>query len=140
MTDEFYVYAQSRTKTGPGSEDFSSWENMSISPREGATYSGEIVLLCNRTSYSASTFFAQMMKAHPKAIIMGDDTGGGGGVPAYGELPNGWLYRFSSSQTINPKGEDIEGGVEVDQKVDLDPGDESNGVDTILEVALDHFN
>ncbi|HDR51434.1 MAG TPA: hypothetical protein ENN90_07415 [Mariniphaga anaerophila] len=27
---------------------------------------------------------------------------GGGGIPAYGELPNGWIFRFSATQTVNP--------------------------------------
>ncbi|MCA1760881.1 MAG: peptidase S41, partial [Bacteroidales bacterium] len=88
-------------------------------------------------SYSSSNRFAQMMKSLPSAILMGDDTGGGGGIPAYGELPNGWIFRFSATQTVNPQGEHIENGVPVDVKVALNAEDEANGIDTILEAALD---
>jgi len=137
FTAKEFVYGRNRIKTGPGPDDFSPWRTLSISPRSGEKYTGNIVLLCNRRSYSASSLFAQMMRSLPHATLMGDQTGGGGGVPAYGELPNGWMYRFSSSQVLSPQGEHIEGGVPVDIPVTLDPADEARGVDTIIEAALD---
>ncbi|HKK61531.1 MAG TPA: S41 family peptidase [Bacteroidales bacterium] len=139
FTDTGFVYARSRIKTGPAEDDFAPWEDLEITPRDGDRYTGKIVLLTNKYSYSASTFFAQMMKSHPRAVLIGDHTGGGGGIPAYGELPNGWIYRFSSTQTLNPHDEHIEGGVMVDIRVDLDPEDEAEGIDTILEVALEYL-
>jgi C-terminal processing protease CtpA/Prc len=88
---------------------------------------------------SAANYFTQMMKANPRAVLIGDHTGGGGGVPAYGELPNGWTYRFSSTQAVNMQGEHIENGIEVDIRKDMHPLDEALGIDTILEYALDYF-
>jgi C-terminal processing protease CtpA/Prc len=35
---------------------------------------------------------------------MGDTTGGGGGLPNGGQLPNGWTYRFSISQLLDLNG------------------------------------
>ena len=139
FTDTSYEYGKSRIKNGPGAEDFSPWTSYRVGPRSGTRFTGDIVLLCNRSSYSASNMFAQMMRALPNAILLGDQTGGGGGIPAFGELPNGWIYRFSSTQTVDPLGEDIEHGVPVDIRVDMDPADEANGIDTILEAALDLF-
>jgi hypothetical protein len=139
LAGQQYTYGYSRIKNGPGKDDFSPWRSLSIGPRQGKRFTGQVVLLCNRASYSASNLFAQMMKSRPDAILLGDQTGGGGGIPAFGELPNGWMYRFSVTQTINPQGAHIESGVPVDIAVDLDPGDEAAGVDSMLEAALDVF-
>ena len=137
LTRESFTYARSRVKTGPGAEDYSPWKDMTVHSRDGKKYTGPIILLCNRHSYSASTFFAQMMRTLEHATLMGDQTGGGGGIPAYGELPNGWIYRFSATQTISPVGTHIEGGVPVDIPVEMDPEDEADGIDSIFEAALD---
>lgn len=136
FTDSTRIFAYQRYKTGPGPEAFTSWGEMTIEPRKKARFHGPVVLLTNRRSYSASTFFAQMMQTIPHAMLIGDATGGGGGIPVYGELPNGWTYRFSATQTITPTGDHIEIAVPVDLRVDLDPDDEDNGVDTIIEAAL----
>lgn len=139
LTDQDFDYGYSRVKNGPGKDNFSPWRKLSISPRSGKRFTGQVVLLCNRNSYSASNLFAQMMKSLPNAMLVGDNTGGGGGIPAYGELPNGWIFRFSATQTINPQGEHIENGVPIDISVELSPVDEAKGVDTILEAALEMF-
>ncbi len=139
LVDEKVVYARKRIKNGPGKEDFSPWEAMTIEPREGKRYEGPVVVLCNRSSYSASSLFAQMMKSLSHATLLGDHTGGGGGFPAYGELPNGWIYRVSVTQVLDLQGDHIEDGVAVDLRVDLDPGDERRGIDTIIEEALRLF-
>ena len=133
------IYAQQRFKNGPGKDDFTSWQNMVIRPRDGQRFTGPVVLLTNRRSYSASNFFAQMMKVIPNAIVMGDNTGGGGGIPVYGELPNGWTYRFSASQAITPEGEHLEITVPADIKLDMLFFNEGGGTDTIIEAALDYI-
>ena len=139
FTDSSYNFARDRVKMGPGSNDFSPWTTMTVTPRSGQRFSGPLILLCNRGVYSAANYFTQMMKANPRATLIGDHTGGGGGVPAYGELPNGWIYRFSSTQAVNMEGEHIENGIEVDVRKDLHPLDEALGIDTILEYALDYL-
>lgn len=136
FTDSTRVFALQRYKTGPGPEEFTSWGEMTIEPRKGKRFEGPVVVLTNRRSYSASTFFAQMMRVIPSATLLGDNTGGGGGIPVYGELPNGWTYRFSATQTVTPEGTHIEQTVPVDIRVDMDPGEEDRGVDSIIEAAL----
>lgn len=131
------AYAQRRIKTGPGENDFSEWKLLRIDPWRGEHYHENVVVLTNRYCYSAANSFAQMATVLPNVILMGDRTGGGGGTPAYGELPNGWIYRFSATQTINLQGEHIEFGVPVDVDVSLNPLDEQAGVDTIIETALE---
>ncbi len=139
FVDSSIVFAHQRYKTGPGQDDFTSWDEMTISPRNGERFDGPVVLLTNRRSYSASTFFAQMMRAIPRATVMGDHTGGGGGIPLFGELSNGWRYRFSATQTITPEGEHIEHEVPVDIRAGIESADEARGVDSIIEQALDYI-
>lgn len=133
-----YTYAYRRVKSGPGRADFTSWSAMEV--RGGArSFDGKVVLLCNRQSYSSSNLFAQMLRERPNTVLLGDTTGGGGGTPMGGELPNGWSYRFSVTQTQNLDKEDIELGVPVDIRVDLDPSDEAQNIDTLIEEALALF-
>ena len=139
LTDVSYIYGYSRVKNGPGRDDFSPWRSLIINPGKGNKFTGQVVVLCNRASYSASNLFAQMMVLRSNTILMGDKSGGGGGIPAFGELPNGWLYRFSATQTINPEGEHIENGISPDIQADLTPEDEANGIDSIIEAALKTF-
>ena len=77
-----------------------------------------------------------MMRVLSQAVLIGDRTGGGG-TPVYGELPNGWTYRFSATQSVSPRGTHLEFGIPVDIEVSLRPEDERAGVDTIIEGALE---
>src|SRR5690606_39412067 len=67
---------------------------------------------------------------------LGDQTGGGGGAPSSGELPNGWQYRLSVTQTIDLNGEQIEPGVGVDVPVQMREPDLRRNRDTLIETAL----
>ena len=126
-------------KDGPAHNDFTDLFPIYVMPRETDQYLKPVVVLMNRHSYSASTFFAGKMAALPNVILMGDTTGGGGGIPIDYELPNGWRFRFSASQTFTPDGLNIEGGVPPDIAVAMTQADIANGVDPILEAAIDHL-
>jgi hypothetical protein len=130
------TYALERIKTGPGRDQFSAWYELTIRPRDGDRFTGKVAVLTNRRTYSAANFFAQMARTLPHARLFGDQTGGGGGIPVFAELPNGWTYRFSASQAISPEGAHLEFGVAPDQPVALDPADTQAGVDRIIEAAL----
>jgi C-terminal processing protease CtpA/Prc len=79
------------------------------------------------------------MKDAPKAIIIGDKTGGGGGMPLSNELPNGWMVRFSASPMYNGSMQHIEFGIDPDIKVDLDSADVAKGKDTLIERAVSYL-
>ncbi|WP_114749828.1 S41 family peptidase [Pleomorphovibrio marinus] len=135
FTEEEVIYARQRFKTGPGAADFTPWASLRITPYSGEKYMGKVALLTNRHSYSSTTFFAQMMRVLPQARLFGDQTGGGGGTPVFAELPNGWTYRFSGSQTIDPDDAHLEFGVQVDQLL-THPMDQLEGKDHFIEAAV----
>lgn len=132
-------------KDGPGHDDFTEPIPRYIEPGGEHQYKGPVVVLTNRACYSATNFFAQIMKSlGDNIILMGDSTGGGGGLPINRELPNGWVYRFSSTVTKTVAGENIEFGIAPDIRVDMKKEDMDRGRDTILEAALklikDNYN
>ena len=136
LVEEEVSYARQRFKTGSGSSDFTPWTPLRISPNSREKYLGKVAVLTNRRSYSSTTFFAQMMKILPQARLFGDQTGGGGGTPVYAELPNGWTYRFSGSQTADLDDVQLEFGVQVDQLL-TNPTDLRPGKDHIIEAAVE---
>ncbi|WP_375579430.1 S41 family peptidase [Marivirga tractuosa] len=129
-------------KTGPGHNEFSQPEEKFIEFEGNAEYkfNKPIVVLINRSSYSSANFFASMMSLLPNVTLMGDQTGGGGGLPINDELPNGWRYRFSSTRTIDANGNNIEFGVKPDIKVELDSTGLALGRDKLIEEAINFIN
>lgn len=76
------------------------------------------------------------MKTLPHVTIMGDQTGGGSGLPFNSELPNGWRVRFSASPMLDVDKKHTEYGVLPDIKVELKKGDIEKGKDTLIEEAI----
>jgi hypothetical protein len=136
FTKEPISFARERTKNGPGPQDFSPWRNLTVRPSSLGHCDKPVILLTNRACYSASTFFAQMMKSIPQVSIMGDQTGGGGGIPASGQLPNGWTYRLSVTQSEDLSGYPLELGIIPDQPLQISSEDEAAQRDTYIDTAL----
>ena len=76
------------------------------------------------------------MKYAPKATIIGDRTGGGGGLPLSNELPNGWLVRFSACPMFDASMHHTKWGLHPDVKVDMLSTDAIKNIDTIIEQAI----
>jgi hypothetical protein len=131
-----FVYT-SELKNGPGHNDFGEPAEVYMEPGGLYQYTKPVILLTNRGCYSATSLFTLAMKAYPHVIQVGDTTGGGLGSPAGFELPNGWGYRFSVSRTLSPDGENFENGVPPDVVVWMNPQNEANGKDDIMEKAIE---
>lgn len=127
-----------RYKDGPGHTDFTPFYPQQVEPAD-KVFQQPVVVLTNRSVYSAANAFASYMASLPHAILIGDRTGGGGGAPYSGELMNGWRFRFSTTQMVNVNKEQIENGVPVDIRQDLLPADQARGIDSIIERALQYF-
>ncbi|MFZ4724563.1 MAG: S41 family peptidase [Paludibacter sp.] len=123
-------------KTGTGHSDFSQPTEIKTTAHKTLKWQRPVVLLTNRMSYSATNDFVNRMNHAPNCIVVGDKTGGGGGLPLSSELPNGWLVRFSACPMYNSAMENTEWGIEPDVNVQLTTGDESNGIDAIIEKAI----
>ena len=126
-------------KSGPGHNDFSEPYAFYYDPAEQGriTWFKPIVVLTNRSTYSSANNFTAIMKELPLATLVGDCTGGGSGMPFSSEIPCGWSIRFSGSPIYNAKMELCENGVEPDIYIDLDPELAKQGIDTMLEKAID---
>jgi hypothetical protein len=137
LVEDEHTAGYSYVKNGPEKDDFVKGNDFIIEPVEDVIeYSKPIVVLTNRSSYSASSFFVLFVKDLTNVTIIGDTTGGGGGLPISGELPNGWTYRFSSTITTDINGFNIENGIPPHIKRDISESDRLSGVDSILEEAI----
>lgn len=134
LIDQETLVNYSRIKNGPGRNDFSDLEPVYVSPSDGIRYTKPIVMLVDRGTYSAGSFTALATKAIPHITLMGDTTGGGLGLPNGGQLPNGWIYRFSITQALDLNGVNYENGVPPDVNAYLDWNDLTK--DEVIESAL----
>ena len=127
-------------KTGPGHNEFSEPYAYSIEPARGRVHWNKpVVVLTNRSSFSATNNFVSIMKTLPNVCIVGDVTGGGCGMPFTGELPNGWSVRFSAAPIYDVDGNLTEFGVEPSEgcRVDMTEADRQANRDTIMERAFE---
>ena len=122
-------------KTGKGHNDFSSEEPQYIEPSRNLRWQKPVVLLTNRGVFSAANEFTKYMKCMPQVTVVGDQTGGGSGLPFTATLPNGWTVRFSACPSYDRNHQQTEFGIAPDYKVDLTSADFSRGKDTIIEFA-----
>lgn len=133
------LVAYSITRNGANHHDFSEPAPMYANPHDGEVYLKPVVVLIDRGSYSATTFFSLCTKALPNVVLLGDTTGGGGGLPNGGQLPNGWTYRFSITQLLDiSKNAYAETGVPPDISACFDWNDLTK--DELLEKAIAEIN
>lgn len=123
-------------KTGPGHSDFSAPQPMKTLANKDVQWKRPVIVLANRSSYSATNMFVCRMKDAPNAMVVGDVSGGGGGLPLSNELPNGWMVRFSSSPMLDGNMQHIEFGIQPDVYVALDSVDVAKGKDTLIDYAV----
>lgn len=127
-------------KTGPGHSDFSKPFKIEYEPADEKriVYWGPIVLLTNRSCFSAANNFASVMKSLPNVVVAGARTGGGGGMPFSSEIPNGWSLRFSACPLLNADMESIEQGIEPTKGCEVHAPEQelAQGKDAIIDFAM----
>lgn len=135
FTDEELLVGYMRHKTGKGHDDFSGLEEQRLKPAKGVRWHKPVVVLTNRSVFSAANEFVKYMRHCPNVTIVGDQTGGGAGLPFSSELPNGWSIRFSACPMYDTDKQSTEDGIEPDLKVGMRMTDFLRNRDTIIETA-----
>ena len=139
FTNEKVLVGYMCHKTGTGHDDFSELQPEYITPSEGVRWQKPVVLLVNRSCYSAANIFVRNMKQMPLVTVMGDRTGGGSGLPFSSELPIGWSVRFSASPYFDAQKQQIEFGIAPDISSSLDAGKAAQGIDSMIEAAREEL-
>jgi len=121
-------------KKGIGHDDFFEPTAYYLSP-QGSLYKRPVCLLTNRSCFSTCNDFALYMSALPNVKLVGDQTGGGGGIPQEYMLINGWKLRYTSTITLSPQKAAIENGIAPTVNIGITPIEDANGKDPILEKA-----
>lgn len=135
FTNERRLVGYMSHKTGKGHHDFSEPEAQYLEPSDGVRWQKPVIILTNRRCYSATNAFVRNMRCCPNVTVLGDQTGGGSGMPFSSELPNGWGVRFSACPMFDIEMNQIEFGIQPDIYVSLDKQDQARGVDTLIEAA-----
>ena len=74
----------------------------------GVQYRGNVVILINGASFSASEIFPELMRQLPNVIVVGDTSGGGGGASEIFHLPSGKRLKLPVKYFKRLDGEMIE--------------------------------
>jgi hypothetical protein len=122
-------------KTGKGHNDFSEMEPQYLEPSSRFRWQKPTVVITNREVFSAANDFVKLMKCCPDVKTVGDQTGGGSGMPFTSSLPNGWTVRFSACPTYDRNRQQIEFGIAPDYPVGQTDADFAQGRDTLIEFA-----
>jgi len=124
-------------KIGPAHDDIVKPIPMYAHQRADFHYDIPTAVLINRGCYSATTYFAAMIKELPNVTLVGQVTGGGAGGHLGYQLSNGWQIRVSVSDFLGKHGVSVELGVSPDIKIENTKEDIQNGIDRMLEKAMD---
>lgn len=137
FTNERILVGYMSHKTGTGHNDFSGLQEIWLEPSDGIRWQKKAVVLTNRRCYSATNDFVKDMKECPKVTVIGDQTGGGSGMPFSSELPNGWSVRFSACPIYDVSKNHTEFGILPDINVSMKIEDILKNKDTLIEFARD---
>lgn len=128
-------------KTGRGHNEFSSPRAVYLDPAsDGLRWQKPVVVLTNRAVFSAANDFVKCMKQCDNVTVMGDQTGGGSGMPFNSELPNGWTVRYSAVVFYDKDMQHTEFGIQPDIQLEMSGADIMQKKDTYIEKARAFLN
>ncbi len=127
----------SRTKNGPGANEFTAWHNWYIHP-EGNGYTKPIVVLIDAFTLSAAERATMAFAVLPQVTLIGEKTNGSTSTMIARELQNGWYYSLSTQQVNFADGASYEGkGFPPDVYVQNQVSELAAGKDSVLEKAVE---
>src|SRR5690606_19820013 len=77
-------------------------------PSQNYCFTEPIIVLINGLIYSASENFTNLCKKVEHVTLLGDTTGGGGGVPGTYQLPSGLSFSLSTREMYRYDGNHVE--------------------------------
>jgi len=109
-----------------------------ISPSEGPTYAGPLVVLIGPHTVSAAEDFVVPLDYANRALLIGSKTAGTTGNPLTVTLPGGGIFRVCSKRDSYPDGKEFVGfGIEPDITVESTQLDIYEGRDPALAKAIE---
>lgn len=125
-------------KLSPRRGDFSEPKPLYITPNKGKKWTKKpLIILQDRGCYSATNDFLYKVTNAKNVVRIGLRSGGGAGMPASSELPNGWRVRYSAVKSYNSKMEFVEDGIDPDIVVENESYYEKpDAIDNILNRAI----
>jgi hypothetical protein len=139
LTDQVRPVFRSRTKNGPGADQFTAWYDWSLEP-ESPYYAKPLVVLTDRYTISAGERTVMALMTLPNATFVGDTTNGAHSTAIGRELANGWYYSIATQNTLLFDGKSYEGiGLAPDIRVVNDAEELAAGIDRTLETAIALF-
>ncbi|MBA2664533.1 MAG: S41 family peptidase [Bradymonadaceae bacterium] len=125
------------SRNGPGYGDFSAENHWFVEPTGASQFTGPVVVLTNRFSFSAAEWMTLALRQYPHVTHMGTNSGGGLSMFLPRELPNGWTFTVSVQDTRCIDGYSYEiVGVEPDVHVEIADQDAKRERDTIMDTAI----
>lgn len=128
-------------KTGPARNAFSELIPEYLSPHASDRWIDKpVVILQDKGCYSAANDFLSKIRVAKHVVRIGLPSGGGGGMPAVSELPNGWRVRYSAVKGYDRDKVSLEKGIAPDIYVaneiyDVDP----KASDKIMSRAIEYI-
>lgn len=131
-------------KTGPDHDAFDEPYPITFQPLSSENYVWikPVVLLTNRSTFSAGNYLVMCMRSLPNVTHTGATTGGGSGMPISLGIPCGWSVRMSAVRVLDSEKQITESGISPKQEyiVNMDPEKALNGIDTMLDFAISLIN
>jgi len=135
------VFVKMKFRNGESHNQFTDWIEDLIEPEGKFQYLKSIVILTNRRTMSSAEIFTFPFIGLSNVKIIGDTTLGAQGTTIWRELPNGWSYRMTISLAADKNEIIYEGkGIAPDITIWISKEDSTNGIDKILETAIDILN
>ena len=103
------TYAISRTKNGPGKNDFDQGVELEIKKNGSWQYTKPVILLTNAQTMSAGEEFTMAMCSQPHVTQVGNHTCGVFSLSLERCMANGWRYSVSVQKVSAPDGSIPEG-------------------------------
>ena len=139
LVDQERFVFRSKTKNGPGYNDFTDWHDWSIKPE--ATYVNKpIVVLIDQYTISAGERAVMAFDVLPNVLLVGEITNGAQGTQIGRELANGWFYTLVTQKVEYADGQSYEGiGLAPDVEVKNTQEEINAGIDRVLQYAIDQL-